>query len=554
MKNIRYLLLILLTATSVCSLAQKRDINLTINVKCVTGESLYGQEINVMNTDYSVNYEKIYLDNEGHASIKIFSGNSRVVIQRSGYKIFTEDFNATADIVLNAELEEDVQTPFSLATDIRHDVFTGNNDVIFSWNKEAPVFFDNFEEYDPFSVKFGEWTGIDGDCVAAAPLTGDYPNRSALMYAQIINPMEVVPSWWTDFPVLRPFSGRQYAGFIRTTDGRANDDWLISPKITLGNMNSLTFMAKAGDVGKERFQVYLTEKTDNPEEKDFVKINSGNYESVEFSQWREFVYDLSAYAGKDVKIAIRYISEANTEKTFMLMIDDVAVGQKLAKTTVKRVNSGVALSPQNPNESFKVYLDGDEQGTTDDYEYIFRNITEGKHSMSVKAFYRQAESDIVHTEVTVSNAETAVCTVNVTANNGASLDGQTITITDMDRGQEYVGTVCDGLLRLMSLPYGRYMITADIGGYHPLNRTVDVRNDIEISMELEEIIVTPYNVTADITAAAQGFYTVSLHWNQDMAFTDSFESYSDFAQNTFGDWKSIDNDGGCLSDSTRLSE
>ena len=35
---------------------------------------------------------------------------------------------------------------------------------------------------------------------------------------------------------------------------------------------------------------------------------------------------------------------------------------------------------------------------------------------------------------------------------------------------------------------------------------------------------------------------MALRWNQDFAFSDSFESYDDFATGTFGPWKSIDND------------
>ena len=65
------------------------------------------------------------------------------------------------------------------------------------------------------------WTGIDADLEAAAPLVGSYPNRGVMQYAQIINPLTVTPTWWYDYPILRPYSGQQYVGFTRTNSGNS---------------------------------------------------------------------------------------------------------------------------------------------------------------------------------------------------------------------------------------------------------------------------------------------------------------------------------------------
>ena len=58
-----------------------------------------------------------------------------------------------------------------------------------------------------------------------------------------------------------------------------------------------------------------------------------------------------------------------------------------------------------------------------------------------------------------------------------------------------------------------------------------------------EKIYTPYNITTDVTEGESGNYNVTVKWNQDLGFSDSFEDYEDFAQGSFGNWKSIDNDG-----------
>ena len=91
-----------------------------------------------------------------------------------------------------------------------------------------------------------------------APLVGEYMNRGVMQYAQIMNPMVVVPAWWYDYPVLRPYNGMQYVGFTRTYSGAANNDWLISPVVTPGNKNVLAFMDAVRECGP-------------------AKLGSGNY-------------------------------------------------------------------------------------------------------------------------------------------------------------------------------------------------------------------------------------------------------------------------------------
>lgn len=70
----------------------------------------------------------------------------------------------------------------------------------------------------------------------------------------------------------------------------------------------------------ERFKVYISTK--GTEINDFVQLTTGNYESVNYKAWKKIEYNLSAYEGKDIYIAIQYISRA----CFMLMVDDFYVG------------------------------------------------------------------------------------------------------------------------------------------------------------------------------------------------------------------------------------
>ncbi len=544
-QRFRTFLTLLLCFVVGVAFAQKRDAKLTIAVTADTGESLEGQVVELEQTDYQMSYGDILLDADGKAQLNVYKGKHRLTITRAGFVPVSKDFNVEGDMTVDVALAETVTKPYSLTAEVIHDAVTGNNDIRMTWNKEKPVFSDDFESYSPFAVQFGSWTGIDGDGEMTAPLTGDYPNKSTLQYAQIINPMTVSPPWWYEYAVLRPYSGQQYVGFIRTNSGRANDDWLISPAVTPGNQNSLSFMAKAGDVYMEKFQVYVTEKTDNPKASDFVMISNGNYETVDYKGWKRFSYDLGAYAGKSIKFAIRYISDASNGGAFMLMVDDVEVGQAVqSSASGKAVAARKAMrSPMNPNESFKVYLNGEEKGTTDQYEYTFTNLKAGTYKLGVKAVYKASETDVTETTVVVSDADMARYSVVVKADNGQSLDGSVLTMADKTSAKKYSCEVKDGKAEFASLPYGSYVIELEADGYEPFSQDADVTADAEVEILVKEVVVTPFNITADVVQGTGGLFDVALKWNRDISFKDDFESYDDFAQGSFGQWKSYDLDG-----------
>ena len=522
--------------------AQTRDKKLTIAVTTTTKENLSGQTVGLVQTDYAVGYGTLTLDGNGKCSVKVYAGPHKLTVSRSGYQTAEKTFTVNSDTTVSVTLSELVTKPYALDAKVSHDVMTGRNDIAVTWNTQAPVFSDDFESYDAFSVKFGAWTGIDADQQAAAALEGDYPNRGALEYAQIINPLAVTPTWWYSYPVLRPRSGKQYVGFIRTSSGNANDDWLISPAFTPGTDNVLTFYAKAADAYPERFQVYITTKTDNPTQQDFTRLDEGNYEQVDYKQWHKMQYSLAAYEGKPVKFAIRYIGDYSSLRSFMLMIDDVSVGQADLQASAKAPSRRVARrSPRNPNEKFKVFLDGNLVGTTSDYSYTLADVATGSHTVGVQAVYVDtlSETSTIPVDIPKDNAKV---TFNVSADSKLSANGQSVNITNQATGQGYTLTVADGKVEIPSLPFGTYLVNIEEGAFNSFEHTYEVKADANFNIQLTDKVRDPFNISADVKENADGTGNVALRWNQDFAFSDSFESYDDFATGTFGPWKSIDND------------
>lgn len=537
---------IIFTLFALCGLfgslsAQTRDNKMTINVKTVTGESVEGLVVGLEIPDWGFTYStsETTLSADGQCTLNVYSATHRIVVEKEGYAVYDETVEVTGDITLDIELQEAVRQPFSLTGSIEHDVFTGKNDVTLTWNKEKPAFFDDFEGHPDWSISFGDWTGIDNDKQAAAILAGSYNNRGALQYATIVNPLTVVPTWWYEYPVLRPYSGNQYVGFVRTNSGEANDDWLISPTITVGNDNILRFMAKAADVYAERFQVGIT-TVENPTADDFTIISAGNYETVEYEEWVTKEYDLSAYAGQAVKIAIHYIANANRYGAFMLMVDDFYVGQPSYYDETFKLRR-VQKSPANPNEKFEIYQDGTKVGETESYSYTLENVEEGNHTFGVKAVYRLTETEISTMELAISNENCHRVTLNVTTNNEVSADGFDVDILNMDNGDLISAKVQDGKIVLESLPAGKYTLSIENPVYDTYREEIVVSDDMDKNIELKEHLFLPYNITVDLTEEG-AVYDALVKWNQDLGFSDSFEDYGDFVTGEFGEWLTVDND------------
>jgi len=523
---------------------QSRDKQLTVRVSSVEGDNLEGQKITLTQTDYQVSYGTLVLGADGTCSLKVYAGNHQLGIERDGFNPVSQDFIVADDEPapsISVTLTEKTRTPFALKAVADHNVFNGDNQVRLSWNTEAPAFFDDFESYTPFSVSFGEWTGIDADQEVAAPLVGNYPNRGVMQYAQIINPLTVEPTWWYDYPILRPYGGQQYVGFTRTNSGIQNDDWLISPVVTVGTDNVLAFMGKAADRYPERFMVYVTTVTDAPVQSDFVRLDKDNYETADYRAWKQYIYDLSPYAGQQVKFAIRYVSDYNLYRSFMLMIDDVYVGQLTSLATESSPLSPLLSrhrSPANPNEQFRIFLDGSQVATTDAYEYLLEQVPAGRHTLGVQAFYIKAESEVVNVPVEIPEGIYAHVEFSVTANSILSVDGLLLSLINLSTTEVYETCVTDGKAVFLSLPKGQYVVNIAEGAFEHYQQAVTIDADMTVPVELSDHILTPYNITA--TADANGIYT--LRWNQELLFTDSFEDYPDFATGTFGEWKTVDVD------------
>lgn len=204
---------------------------------------------------------------------------------------------------------------------------------------QITLFADDFESQTDFVIDAGitDWLTLDLDLLPT--YTGGvtdptYPNAGAIMAYQIFNPSTTTPEPVTNDATgasgeTRNFdarSGDKYAACWAAVPGAnpANDDWLISPVVTLGtegNMVSFWVKAMSDSYGPENYTVGIYEGTGMPTAStDFTLLTTATG-TAPYPDWENITFDLSAYNGMDVRIGIHCISSDR----YMFMVDDFEI-------------------------------------------------------------------------------------------------------------------------------------------------------------------------------------------------------------------------------------
>ena len=229
----------------------------------------------------------------------------------------------------------------------------------------STIFEDSFETYPKFDIGgisqttrfgyIGDWKVVDVDASTTYGFQGsDFPNDYAHMAFIVFDDLAVVPA-------LNRTAGQNWgartgsnamAAIASTTP--ANDDYLISPQITLGSSdNVLRFYAKAGtaEYGYETFLVKVS--TTDDEVDSFFEIG-GDFIDADIN-YALYEYDLSEFNGQSIYIAINCTSDDQ----FGFLVDDFSVtgntaGMSTSNENVKSINK---IYPNPAKESFNVDLD-----------------------------------------------------------------------------------------------------------------------------------------------------------------------------------------------------
>lgn len=233
--------------------------------------------------------------------------------------------------------------------DTLESIFLGRTDISDPYTMDFE-YCNDFSQ-DGFRPK---WKSVDMDgSFPGAYLEGiSFPGNTAATGFMTFNPFHTEPSVNA---ALSPYQGEKY-GVSFYAGNQPNNDWLISPKLTMAKENpSIRFAVKAvsNDVTSytEVFNILVSEKSDKPD--DFVPVRMNM--SVKGGEWQNMEVSLDEYAGKDIHVAIQCISY----NQFMFMIDDIRIRKPgETSTEIMDIADAISVYPIPANEHIFVESHG----------------------------------------------------------------------------------------------------------------------------------------------------------------------------------------------------
>lgn len=354
------------------------------------------------------------------------------------------------------------------------------------------IFFEGFETYTDFTVgNVGGWTtyDLDGDPTYADD-TYNFPNEQYTGSYIVFNPSATTPS--ASGGGYDAHSGNKgFYCYNESVTPFANNDWAITPQISLGTNSQLKLWAKSltnNYNGGERFRVLVS--TTNTNTASFTAISAGAYITPPLT-WTEYTYDLSAYNNQNIYIAIQCVSSDE----FVFMLDDVSVTSDIITTIETNVNTPTAMSS---------LLSG--TGTTAFKDNVTRDVSN---------------------VVTLNDASNYGCTVSsvTRAGTGALQYGTSTNVVDFAMSKQFTITPVNNVSGNATITF--YFTAAEIAGWEAAtgnNRSLLYVVRDGVTREIQPVTIgafgTGVTLTATFTGGIQGVYSFA---RQQSLPTDSFE-------------------------------
>ncbi len=381
-------------------------------------------------------------------------------ISKTNYVTTQDVVDADADKTVNAVLTDDILTPqISSVENMRE----GKAKMI--WGAvAAPTFEDSFETYSNWATTFGEYTLIDVDGLSTFGAEDyDFDGENAAMAFKIMNSTATTPAW----PTLAAHTGDKIAASFSANSGSTpntaeNNDWIITPQLTIGNNFEFAFWVKSvtAQYGLERFKVGIS--TTNTQTSSFTIISSGAYLEAP-ADWTRFAFNLSAYQGQNVYLAIQCVSA----DAFVFMLDDLSCKPATGKS-------------EKLFEGYAVYLDNMETPVAtgiDAEEYTFTGLVNGQtYTVGLQGIYSTGQSEIITYQFTYNQVYTV--SFHTTIDN-VDQAGVNVQFNDTDKTTDVNGLASFDIESEMAVNYN-----VSFDGYYSQNGTIDVIEDKNIDIEL----------------------------------------------------------------------
>ena len=211
-----------------------------------------------------------------------------------------------------------------------------------------------FESYANFSLDFFPWTTHDLDGGETYGFTGyTFPHMYEPMSFIVFNPGFTDPPL-SDDPAIQPHEGSKFAACFSSVNPFTNDDWIISPQLSLGTNSSLSMWVKSytSEYGLEKYKVGVSATGNEPA--DFQIISGTDPLEAPADNWEKREFDLQDFDNQFVYIGIQCVSS----DAFIFMLDDIEV-----ETDVSNLLAPNDLVAELDQESGQVFLSWEFEGT-----------------------------------------------------------------------------------------------------------------------------------------------------------------------------------------------
>jgi hypothetical protein len=278
---------------------------------------------------------------------------------------------------------------------------------------QTTLFEDSFDTYSDFAISgVGNWTLIDVDLKTTYGFQGvTFANTQVAKSFQVFNATTTSPaltasatSNWT-----ARTGDKHMVCFAATstpTPPAINNDWLISPQITLGaSGNTLTFWAKACDAtyGAEKFKVGIS--TGNTTS-NVTLLSAGTITIPSSISWVQYTYTVPAsFDGQSVYFSINCVSEDQ----FGFAVDDFKVTTTAVASTESFFTNNFSIYPNPANNVLNLSV---KNGLIVD-EITMVDI----NGRTVKTVANTLDSEI---EINVSDLTSGVYLLNVKTDEGVA--------------------------------------------------------------------------------------------------------------------------------------
>lgn len=244
---------------------------------------------------------------------------------------------------------------------------------------QTVIFQDSFESYSDFAIAdVGNWTLVDVDGKTTFKFNGiDFPNAGLPKAFQVFNSTATNPAMTpTSSSNWTAKTGSKAMVSFGADSSPWSNDWLISPQLQLvsGQNAVLSLWAKSCDAqyGAEKFKILVS--TTGKATADFTAITPV-ITTPSDATWHEYTYNLNAYAGQQIYIAI----QCTSNDQFGFAIDDfkvtsfpppVAAPDCTTLTSPANSATGISITPtlawssSQDADSYDVYLDTNPNPTT----------------------------------------------------------------------------------------------------------------------------------------------------------------------------------------------